>query len=300
MGTPDFAVASLDALHKSSHEVVAVVTVADKPAGRGLQLQMSPVKKYAVDNHIPVLQPLKLKDPEFLERLKAFNADLFVIVAFRMLPEAVWSMPPMGSVNLHGSLLPKYRGAAPINRAIMDGEKETGVTVFFLQHEIDTGKVLQRKIISIGDDMNAGELHDLMMAVGAEVLAEAVDKIARGEVDATAQDVLIGSGEEVRHAPKIFKEDCSIDWSKSLDEVHNFIRGLSPYPAAWTMLNGKNLRIFKGQKMKGVKLSAPFETDGKHFLRFTCADGAYDVSDLQLEGKKRMGVEEFLRGWRAT
>lgn len=300
MGTPDFAVASLDALHKSSHEVLAVVTVADKPAGRGLQLQMSPVKKYAVDNHIPVLQPLKLKDPEFLEQLKSFNADLFVIVAFRMLPEAVWNMPPMGSVNLHGSLLPKYRGAAPINRAIMDGEKETGVTVFFLQHEIDTGKVLQRKVISIGDDMNAGELHDLMMAVGAEVLAEAVDKIARGEVDATAQDVLISSGEEVRHAPKIFKEDCSIDWDKSLDEVHNFIRGLSPYPAAWTMLNGKNLRIFKGQKMKGVKLSAPFETDGKHFLRFACADGAYDVSDLQMEGKKRMGVEEFLRGWRAT
>jgi methionyl-tRNA formyltransferase len=298
MGTPDFAVASLDAICNSRHEVVGVVTVADKPAGRGQQLSMSPVKKYAMEHQIPVLQPLKLRDENFLEELKKLQADLFVIVAFRMLPEQVWSMPPLGSVNLHGSLLPRYRGAAPINRAIMNGETETGVTVFFLQQEIDTGKVIRRTVIPIGENTTAGELHDEMMVIGAKVLVEALDEIASGNVNAIAQDTLISGGEHVIHAPKIFKEDCKIDWSMSCHHVHDFIRGLSPYPAAWTMFGNKTLKIFSGKKNPGKSIPDEWNTDGKASLEYRCADGTYSVLELQLEGKKRMRVEEFLRGTR--
>ena len=298
MGTPDFAVASLEALHQSKHQVVGVVTVADKPAGRGLHMQMSAVKQFAIEHAIPVLQPLKLRDPEFMEALKALDADLFVIVAFRMLPEVVWQMPPLGSINLHGSLLPRYRGAAPINRAIMNGDGETGVTTFFLQHEIDTGRVIRREKIVITDDMSAGELHDSMMLVGARVLVETVNAIADGSADAIAQELLTAPGEDVPSAPKIFKDDCKIDWTKTVREVHNHVRGLSPYPAAWTEWEGKMFKVFKGNPVQGKQQSAAVETDGKTFVDFNCADGVYRVQTIQPEGKKRMEIEEFLRGRR--
>lgn len=300
MGTPEFAVASLEALHQSKHQVVGVVTVADKPAGRGLHMQMSAVKQFAVEHAIPVLQPLKLRDPEFLEALKAWNVDLFVIVAFRMLPEVVWQMPPLGSINLHGSLLPRYRGAAPINRAIMNGDVETGVTTFFLQHEIDTGRVIRREKMVITDDMSAGELHDRMMQVGARVLVETVNAIADGSADAVAQELLTAPGEDVPSAPKIFKDDCKIDWTKTVREVHNHVRGLSPYPAAWTEWEGKMFKVFKGNPVQGKQQSAPVETDGKTFVDFNCADGVYRVQTIQPEGKKRMEIEEFLRGRRPS
>jgi methionyl-tRNA formyltransferase len=298
MGTPEFAATSLEALFQSRHQVVGVVTVADKPAGRGLQLQSSPVKTLALQHTIPVLQPLKLKDPVFLEELKALQADLFVVVAFRMLPEVVWNMPPLGSINLHGSLLPNYRGAAPINRAIMNGETETGVTIFFLQQEIDTGNVIARERMTIGPDTTAGELHDAMMHIGARALVQAINLIANGKAEAVEQDKLIKAGENVPSAPKIFKDDCRIDWSLNIAQVHNHVRGLSPYPAAWTELEGKSFKIYSGRPIPGKMLSTPFETDGKTYLTFRCADGAYSVQTIQPEGKKRMEVDEFLRGWR--
>jgi methionyl-tRNA formyltransferase len=298
MGTPEFAATSLEALCQSRHEVVGVVTVADKPAGRGLQLQSSPVKMLAREHSIPVLQPLKLKDPVFLEELKALNADLFVIVAFRMLPEVVWNMPPLGSINLHGSLLPKYRGAAPINRAIMNGETETGVTIFFLQQEIDTGKVIAREKMPIGEDTTAGELHDAMMNTGARVLVDAIDRIADGDVEAVEQNLLMPPNEEIPSASKIFKEDCRIDWTQSVAQIHNHVRGLSPYPAAWTELEGKSFKIFRGKPIDGKRVENAIETDGKTYLHFRCADGVYSVLTIQPEGKKRMEIEEFLRGWR--
>jgi methionyl-tRNA formyltransferase len=298
MGTPEFAATSLRALCASRHEVVGVVTVADKPAGRGLQMQSSPVKTLALEHGLKVLQPLKLKDPEFIEELRSLHADLFVVVAFRMLPEVVWSMPPMGSVNLHGSLLPKYRGAAPINRAIMNGETETGVTIFFLQHEIDTGRVIVRENLPIGPDTTAGELHDAMMELGAGVLVHAIDAIADGRAEAVDQERLLPPGEEVPSAPKIFKEDCKVDWSWNVQRVHNHIRGLSPYPAAWTELEGKMFKIFRGRPIEGKQIEKAFETDGKTYLNFRCADGVYSALTIQPEGKKRMEIEEFLRGWR--
>jgi methionyl-tRNA formyltransferase len=300
MGTPEFAATSLEALFHSRHQVVGVVTVADKPAGRGLQLQSSPVKTLAHQHNVTVLQPLKLKDPLFLDELKAMHADLFVVVAFRMLPEVVWNMPPMGSINLHGSLLPKYRGAAPINRAIMNGETETGVTIFFLQHEIDTGKVIAREGMPIAPDATAGDLHDEMMHIGARALVNAIDAIADGTTHAVEQNELIPSSEEVPSAPKIFKEDCRIDWSQTVMEVHNHVRGLSPYPAAWTEFEGKIFKIFRGKPVQGKQQSNPFETDGKTFLNFRCANGVYSAQTIQPEGKKRMEVEEFLRGWRPS
>jgi len=299
MGTPEFAVASLDALYNSQHELVAVVTVADKPAGRGKQVMMSDVKKYAVEKNLPVLQPEKLRNEDFINELRSFNADLFVIVAFRMLPEMVWSMPPLGSINLHGSLLPAYRGAAPINWAIINGEKHTGVTIFFLQHEIDTGKVIRRETIAIGENETAGELHDKMMLIGAKALVSAVDEVAEGSNTVTSQEELVAGGEAIKHAPKIFKEDGKIDFTKTVEEVHNFVRGLSPYPAAWTMLGDKTLKIFMGEKERLPSIREPFITDGKTFLKMKCANGYYSLKELQLEGKKRMGIEEFLRGWRA-
>lgn len=299
MGTPEFAVASLDALVRSVHEVVAVVTVADKPAGRGQTLQSSPVKQYAQEHSIPVLQPLKLKDAEFISQLRELKADLFVVVAFRMLPEIVWNMPPLGTVNLHGSLLPRYRGAAPIHRAIMNGEKETGVTVFFLKHEVDTGNVIQQTVIPIGENETTGELHDRMMETGAKTLAECVDKIASGTAKAVTQEEMVAGGAEIKHAPKIFKEDGRVNWNHPLDEIHNFVRGLSPYPAAWTLLGEKTLKIFGGNKRKETA-SAPgtVDTDQRSYLRIAASDGWYEITDLQYEGKKRMKVEEFLRGWR--
>jgi methionyl-tRNA formyltransferase len=305
MGTPEFAVASLDALVKAGYNIVGVVTAPDKPAGRGMQLQQSAVKKYAVEHHLNVLQPEKLKNPEFLDALKALKADLQIVVAFRMLPEVVWNMPPMGSVNLHGSLLPQYRGAAPINWAVINGEKETGVTTFKLKHEIDTGDILLQERFAIGENDTAGEVHDTMKEIGAAVLVKTVAGLAAGNLTETPQSQIGNLQSEIRHATKIFTDTCKIDFTKTVEEVHNLVRGLSPFPGAFTMLNGKTLKIYKSEKeidkrSDGSKPSEAYLTDGKTFLKFACANGFIHVKELQLEGKKKMTVEDFLRGYRFT
>ena len=296
MGTPDFAVASLDALVQAKFDVVAVVTAPDKPAGRGQKINESAVKKYAVEKSIPVLQPEKLKNPEFLAALKSYQADLQVVVAFRMLPEVVWNMPPKGTINLHGSLLPQYRGAAPINHAIINGEKESGVTTFFLTHEIDTGDIILSDRTPIGDDETAGELHDKLMVIGANLLVKTVTAISNGDFTEQPQP----QSDELKHAPKIFKEDCKIDWNNSSAMIHNLIRGLSPYPTAFTLLNDKTLKIFKAEpeeKEPGIAAGG-FLTDGKTYLKFATKDGFIKLLDIQFEGKKRMLIEDFLRGMR--
>ena len=300
MGTPEFAVPSLERLLNAGYEIAAVVTAPDKPAGRGMQLNESAVKKFAVSQGLKILQPEKLKDPQFLQQLKHLNADLQVVVAFRMLPEVVWNMPPKGTINLHGSLLPQYRGAAPINWAIINGEKETGVTTFKLQHEIDTGNILLQKKIAIADNENAGQLHDKMMKIGAEVLLETVNELTKGNLKETRQTDIEGRNLQLRHAPKIFSETCEIDWQKGVDEVYNLIRGLSPYPAAFTFLNNKKLKIFSADKeVKSVEEQpGTLLTDNKYFLKFACDNGYISVNELQLEGKKKMQIEDFLRGWR--
>jgi len=301
MGTPEFAVASLDALVKAGHTIAAVVTAADKPAGRGQKLQESAVKQYAVANNLPLLQPVKLKDPEFLTALRSFDAELQVVVAFRMLPEVVWNMPPKGTINLHGSLLPQYRGAAPINWAIINGESESGVTTFFLKHEIDTGDILLNRRVTIQNDTTAGELHDELMQVGAELLAETVALIETGDYNETPQEAVISKmamSQELHHAPKIFKEDCRIDWNQSAETIHNRIRGLSPYPTAFSTLIGKNVKLFRSEVVAEQPSIQPGEylTDGKTFLQFAAKDAFVRILELQLEGKKRMGIQEFLRG----
>ncbi len=298
MGTPDFAVASLDALVQHGYNVVAVVTAPDKPAGRGLQLHQSAVKQYAVSKQIPVLQPEKLKNPSFLEELRSFKADLQVVVAFRMLPEVVWNMPPLGTINVHASLLPQYRGAAPINWAIINGETVSGVTTFKLQHEIDTGNILFTAEVPVRADETAGELHDALMQAGAEVLVKTVRALEMGDINGLPQqNVPVDS---LKHAPKIFKEDCRIDWEAPMDVVYNRIRGLSPYPTAFTLLKDKTLKIFKAQKEPTQHTHAPgsLHTDHKTFLKFAVTGGYIDLAEVQLEGKKKMGIEEFLRGWR--
>ncbi|HNL64571.1 MAG TPA: methionyl-tRNA formyltransferase [Ferruginibacter sp.] len=306
MGTPEFAVASLDALVQAGCHIVGVITAPDKAAGRGMQLQQSAVKKYAVEKGLHILQPDKLKNPGFLEQLRSLQADLQIVVAFRMLPEAVWNMPPMGSVNLHGSLLPQYRGAAPINWAVINGEKETGVTTFKLKHEIDTGDILLQERFPIGDDETAGEVHDKMKTIGAQLLVRTVTGLAEGTLKETPQlstgNLPAGEAdrpETLKHAPKIFTETCRIDFSKTVNEVHNLVRGLSPFPGAFTSLDGKTLKIFRTEKQPGSTGSASgsFETDKKQFLKFACADGYVLVKELQLEGKKRMAIEDFLRGY---
>lgn len=296
MGTPEFAVASLEALVKAGFNIVGVVTAPDKPAGRGMKMTESAVKKFAVRKGITVLQPGKLKDPAFQEALKALQADLQVVVAFRMLPEMVWNMPRLGTINLHGSLLPQYRGAAPINWAVINGDKETGVTTFKLKHEIDTGDILLQERMPIGDNETAGEVHDRMKDLGASVLVETVKGISNGSLKETPQD---NSG-EIKHAPKIFTATCKIDWNRPGEEIYNLIRGLSPYPAAFTDFEDKTLKIFRAEKEWIIPDSKPgrFETDRKTYLKFACTDGYIHVKDLQMEGKKRMLVEEFLRGYR--
>ena len=294
MGTPEFAVPMLDTLVHSQHQVVGVITAPDKPAGRGMQFQQSDVKKYAVEKGLHILQPEKLKNEVFLEELRALQADLFVVVAFRMLPVVVWNMPPLGTINLHASLLPNYRGAAPINWAVINGEKETGVSTFRLQHEIDTGNIIFREKITIDEKDNVGIVYKKLMDIGAPVLLKTVNAMADGNFPQEPQAHIT----EIKHAPKIFKEHCLIDWNQSAETVYNLIRGLSPYPAAFTTLNGKGLKIFTSQKVNvaASKLPGTVETDGKTYLRFYCKEGAVDCLELQLEGKKRMGVEEFLRG----
>jgi methionyl-tRNA formyltransferase len=300
MGTPEFAVASLAMLVEEGCNIVGVITAPDKPAGRGMQLQQSAVKKYAVEKGLHVLQPEKLKNPEFLAELKALHADLQIVVAFRMLPELVWNMPPMGTLNLHGSLLPQYRGAAPINWAIINGETVTGATTFKLKHEIDTGDILCAGEIAIDDNMTAGELHDIMKEAGATLLLRTVKGLADGTLKEVPQVQLAGNA-VLKHAPKIFTDTCRIDWTKTVREVHNLIRGLSPFPAAFTQLDGKTLKIYKSSK-EPVFISSmaagEYKTDGKTHLKFACADGFILVHELQLEGKKRMLVEDFLRGYR--
>ena len=298
MGTPDFAVASLDALKNAGFDIVGVVTAADKPAGRGQKLNESAVKKYAVEHGLKVLQPLKLKDSEFIDELKALNADLQVVVAFRMLPEIVWNMPPKGTINLHGSLLPQYRGAAPINHAIINGENESGVTTFFLKQEIDTGDVIFSESTPITEEDTAGTLHDKLMGIGARLIVKTVKAIEDGSYTEVPQPM----DSELKSAPKIFKDFCEINWQQDNQIVYNHIRGLSPYPTAFTSLNGKTLKVFKIEKEnKNPEIEAgKFETDGKTFLKFATNNGYIKLLELQLEGKKRMMVDEFLRGVRLT
>jgi methionyl-tRNA formyltransferase len=304
MGTPEFAVASLEALVNAGFNIVGVVTSPDKPAGRGMKMTESPVKKFAARKGLTILQPEKLKDPAFLEALKALQADLQVVVAFRMLPEIVWNMPRLGTINLHGSLLPQYRGAAPINWAVINGDKETGVTTFKLKHEIDTGDILLQERMPIGDYETAGEVHDRMKDLGASVLVETVKGLSNGSLKETPQSAVIeASGINLvplRHAPKIFTATCRIDWNKPGEEIYNLIRGLSPYPAAFTDFEDKILKIFRAEKEWIIPDSKPgrFETDRKTYLKFACNDGYIHVKDLQMEGKKRLLVEEFLRGYR--
>jgi methionyl-tRNA formyltransferase len=295
MGTPEFAVPSLEILVDNGWNVVAVVTAPDKPKGRGQKMIPSPVKESAVKLNIPVLQPTNLKSPEFLKELASFSADIQVVVAFRMLPETVWSMPPQGTFNLHASLLPNYRGAAPINWAIINGEKETGVTTFFLKHEIDTGSIIFQEKEEILEDDNIGTLYDKLMKKGSELVLKTIEAIEAGTIKTFTQD----ESQTKHHAPKIFKETCQINWNRSATEIHNMVRGLSPYPAAWTSINEKNCKIYKTEVREGnsQKLNpGDFWTDGKTQLTFQCGVGFLDIIELQLEGKKRMKIDEFLRG----
>ena len=301
MGTPEFAVASLAKLVDAGCNIVGVVTAPDKPAGRGMELQQSAVKKYASEKGLTVLQPEKLKSPEFIASLQSLKADLQVVVAFRMLPEIVWNMPPMGTVNVHGSLLPQYRGAAPINWAIINGETFTGVTTFKLKHDIDTGDILLQEKIEIGEYETAGELHDKMKENGAGLLLKTIMGIAKGNLIEVPQHQTSNIKQQtLLHAPKIFTETCHINWNKTATEIFNLIRGLSPYPAAFTGLENKKLKIYKAEKILATHhaVAGSFETDGKSYLRFACIDGFINITELQLEGKKKMNTADFLRGYR--
>lgn len=304
MGTPDFAVASLRALVEGGYNVVGVITMPDKPMGRhGSVLQSSPVKKYAEEVGLPLLQPEKLKEEAFLEALRAWQADLQIVVAFRMLPEVVWNMPRLGTFNLHASLLPQYRGAAPINWAVINGDTETGVTTFFLKHEIDTGSIILQRHLPIADTDNVGQVNDALMEMGAGLVTETVDQILAGQVQSIPQEELMPAGGELRPAPKIFKETCHIDWKQPMKRIYDFIRGLSPYPAAWTELvapDGKRqvLKIFQSEKRPAAH-SLPAGTlcsDKRTYIDVAVEGGYLRIDSLQLAGKKRMPVADFLRG----
>ena len=302
MGTPAFAVASLSALLEAKMNVVGVVTAPDKPGGRGMQLQQSAVKEFAILHNLPLLQPEKLKSPEFFDALSALKPDLQVVVAFRMLPEKIWSFPPMGTLNVHGSLLPQYRGAAPINWAIMNGEKETGVTTFQLQHAIDTGDILLQDRIAITENMTAGELHDTMMIVGANLLVKTLTGLVNGTIQSVPQGEAtnIGGLQSIQHAPKIFTADCEINWDNNVQAIHNHVRGLAPFPGAITKVDGKIVKLYS----TFVEIASPsetpgsFVTDGKTFAKIACKNGYLLLNDIQWEGKKRMPISDFLRGYR--
>ena len=298
MGTPDFAVASLNALLEAGFDLVGVITAPDKPAGRGQKINESAVKQFAVEKGLKILQPVKLKDPEFIQELRSLNADLQVVVAFRMLPEIVWNMPLKGTINLHGSLLPQYRGAAPINWAIINGEKESGVSTFFLKQEIDTGDILFAEKVNIEGKDTAADLHDKLMIVGAKLLVKTVKAIELSDYKEIPQD--INKGETLKSAPKIFREDCQINWNQPAMTIYNHIRGLSPYPAAFCLFQEKTLKIFQAEVnySKHTLETGSFQTDHKATLQFACADGFISVLELQLEGKKKMKIDEFLRGIR--
>lgn len=305
MGTPDFAVAPLHKLVEGGYNVVGVITMPDKPIGRHqTELSASPVKQYALSQGLRLLQPAKLKDPDFLEELRSLKADLQIVVAFRMLPEVVWAMPPQGTFNLHAALLPQYRGAAPINWAIINGDTETGITTFFLDHQIDTGRVIQRVAVPILDTDNASDVHDKLMLLGSDLVVETVDHILNGTVTSIPQSEL-QTVEPLRPAPKIFKETCRIDWHQGVKRVYDFVRGLSPYPAAWTewTANGKQtvMKIYQTVK-EPAAVSEPVGTvltDGRTYLKVALADGYLHIESLQLAGKKRMAVADFLRGLQA-
>jgi len=303
MGTPEFAVASLRHLYEAGAQIVGVITAPDKPAGRGMKMKESAVKKYAAEKQLKILQPEKLKNPLFLEELRSLKADLQLVVAFRMLPEQVWNMPTEGTVNLHASLLPQYRGAAPINWAIINGEKETGLTTFKLQQEIDTGNILLQEKLTIGDNETAGELHDRMKIAGAKLLLLTAEQIAEGKIVERPQQPPLHS--PIRNAPKIFTDTCKIHWDQPVDFVHNLVRGLSPFPGAFTQFEGKMLKIFIAHKEHDTP-SEPntspvgiFESDHKSTLKFRCDDGWLVCDEVQLEGKRRMETGDFLRGYRS-
>ncbi|QNF34870.1 methionyl-tRNA formyltransferase [Adhaeribacter swui] len=300
MGTPDFAVPTLQKLIENKYPVVAVITAPDKPAGRGLKLTPSPVKEYAVSQNIPVLQPTNLKSEAFIQELRSYQANLQIIVAFRMLPEVVWSMPAIGTFNIHGSLLPDYRGAAPINWALINGEKETGVTSFFLRHQIDTGDILLQEKISIADDDDFGSLYEKLKHLGADLALKTVQAIENNQVQPLPQP----KHAELKEAPKISKEFCEINWQQSAVQIHNFIRGLAPYPGAWTKVNNKILKIYRSVVLPEAPTTheqpqpGTLQTDNKTYLHFATTQGTLKVIDLQLEGKKRMSTEELLRGYK--
>lgn len=298
MGTPEFAVPSLDELIQSGSNIVGVITAPDKPAGRGQKLNESPVKKYALANGLKVLQPTNLKDPAFIEQLRSLDADLQVVVAFRMLPEEVWNMPSKGTINLHASLLPQYRGAAPINWVLINGEKESGVTTFFLKHDIDTGNILFTEKVTLTGHETAGELHDRLMNKGPLLLVKTVKAIQSGRYNQHPQSALLEDHAELKTAPKLSKADCVIDWNQPSEDIYNRIRGLSPSPAAYTTLNGKTLKIFRSETEPGQPEVKPgeFLTDNKTYLKFAAQDGFVSLTDVQLEGKNRLSIEEFLRG----
>lgn len=307
MGTPDFAVESLRRLVEGGYNVVGVITMPDKPIGRhGSVLQASPVKQYAVEHGLKVLQPEKLKDPAFIEELRSLNADLQIVVAFRMLPEVVWSMPRLGTFNLHASLLPQYRGAAPINWAIINGEKETGITTFFLRHDIDTGAIIQQERIPIGPDDDAGTIHDRLMMLGGQLVVDTVEGIIAGTIHTTEQED-ISAATELRPAPKIFRETCRIAWDQlTTKAAHNFVRGLSPYPAAWTTLcignQQHDIKIYKaapvGVDESSTQTVGSIVTDGKTYLHVRTTDGFLALQQVQIAGKRRMPIEDFLRGFK--
>lgn len=308
MGTPEFAVESLRCLVEGGYNVVGVITMPDKPVGRhGSTLQPSPVKQYAVEHGLKVLQPERLKEESFVDELRALRADLQIVVAFRMLPEVVWNMPPMGTFNLHASLLPQYRGAAPINWAVINGDTETGITTFFLKHEIDTGEIIQQERVPIFDTDNVGIVHDKLMILGGKLVLETVDNILAGSVHPIPQEQLLQRGDALRPAPKIFKETCRIDWNQPLKRIYDFIRGLSPYPAAWSELNQGDgtkvtLKIYETEK-NFVEHHLPIGTvcsDGKTFFKVAVNGGYLSIKEMQLAGKKRLRIEEFLRGYKAS
>lgn len=306
MGTPDFAVGSLRCLVEGGYNVVGVITMPDKPAGRGHKLQFSPVKQYALEHSLPLLQPEKLKDEAFVEALREWKADLQIVVAFRMLPEVVWNMPRLGTFNLHASLLPQYRGAAPINWAVINGDTETGITTFFLRHEIDTGEVIQQVRIPIADTDDVGIVHDKLMMLGGKLVTETVDAILNDAVKPIPQEEMAVVG-ELRPAPKIFKDTCRIDWNQPVKRIYDFIRGLSPYPAAWSELvqpDGETvvMKIFETEKIIQSHQLTPgtLLTDGKTYIHVAAADGIIGIRALQLPGKKRLKTDELLRGFRLT
>lgn len=298
LGTPDFAAESLRQLVESGVLVVAVITAPDRPKGRGKKLGTSAVKDYALEANLPILQPTNLKSKDFISELESYKADLQIVVAFRMLPEVVWNMPRLGTFNLHASLLPQYRGAAPINWAIINGEKKTGVTTFFLKHEIDTGEIIFQEEEPILEDDSVGSLYIRLMNKGAQLVVKTVRAVESGTYPQVPQI----TDQDLKEAPKIFKEDCKIDWNQPAKKINNFIRGLSPYPAAWTFLEGKVLKVFSvaNSEEKVSRGIGEFESDGKTYLRVATGYGVLEINDLQIEGKKRMTTEEFLRGYKLT